>query len=396
MKKSIHVWALLAALIFGLALMGCPTDSNPPEPTAAEKAAATFKTDHATVLALTVDTVAIANKGVVQAALTAYDALEADAKALLTAEKTLLDSLSAKIAELETASANEAAKTALVTALGGSTKATVSGTTITLIADATLTATATIPTGITLAVPSAFILTVSDNLVVNGSATVNGTTIFEAGSEINGSGVIDVSSTGVVWNQNTGAAGTSIYGAEFTGKIVLVDGSKLYIGTGAVTDGTAVTGAAHYWLGTAVFNDTTANLSSGSLIDITSPATVEISKGSLIFTGATKARDLNISAGETLTVKGAFTVLGQLSLPATSALTVVSGGSVKGVTTGNAYITTTWDVAPAGTITGLKADGTFGTGITNISDAAAALVTGNMYKWKSDNTVWLKLSNGAD
>jgi hypothetical protein len=197
---------------------------------------------------------------------------------------------------------------------------------------------------------------------------------------------VNVSATGTVWNQYAATAGTNLYGTGFTGKIVLVDDSKLYIGTGGSLSDNKVTTATHYWLGTAVFNDTTANLSTGSLIDIASGATVEISRGNLTFTGATKARDFNLYA-ETLTVKGAFTVLGQLSLnEATSALTVESGGSVKGVSTGNSYITKTWGVAPAGTITGLKADGTYATGNTNINDASG---NGAMYKWNGSNA-WVK------
>jgi hypothetical protein len=63
----------------------------------AGEAAAAFRTTHAVALAKTVDTVRGADNAIVDAALTAYAALSAEAKALLSAEKTLLDSLKAKI-----------------------------------------------------------------------------------------------------------------------------------------------------------------------------------------------------------------------------------------------------------------------------------------------------------
>lgn len=45
--------------------------------------------------------VAVGNKTVVSDAITAYEALSAEAQVELTAEKTLLDSLTVKITELE-------------------------------------------------------------------------------------------------------------------------------------------------------------------------------------------------------------------------------------------------------------------------------------------------------
>jgi hypothetical protein len=88
-------------------------------------AAEAFKTANATVLALTVDNVTIDNKDAVNGVLTAYSALSAGAKALLTGEKALLDSLVAKIAALEAeaeasardSAAAEAFKTANATVL---------------------------------------------------------------------------------------------------------------------------------------------------------------------------------------------------------------------------------------------------------------------------------------
>ncbi|PKK96716.1 MAG: hypothetical protein CVV58_04965, partial [Tenericutes bacterium HGW-Tenericutes-3] len=66
---------------------------------------AEYRLDHATALALTVGTVQISNKAIVQAALDAYELLTIDAQAQLTAEKALLDSLSAKIVLLEATAA---------------------------------------------------------------------------------------------------------------------------------------------------------------------------------------------------------------------------------------------------------------------------------------------------
>lgn len=77
---------------------------------AAQTAADKFKADHSTVLGKTATSIAISDKTAVNAALSAYNALSADAKALLASQKTLLDSLSTKIAQLE----EEAALTAAV------------------------------------------------------------------------------------------------------------------------------------------------------------------------------------------------------------------------------------------------------------------------------------------
>ena len=64
-----------------------------------------FRAAHAAVLALTVQTAAAGDKAAVQAALDAYDALSGEVKAKLTTEKAKLDSLLVKIADLETAQA---------------------------------------------------------------------------------------------------------------------------------------------------------------------------------------------------------------------------------------------------------------------------------------------------
>ncbi|GHU09445.1 hypothetical protein FACS1894151_07200 [Spirochaetia bacterium] len=63
--------------------------------------AAAFKVTHSAILLKTMDNVAITDESAVDAALTAYNALSAEAKALLGTEKNLLDFLKAKIDELK-------------------------------------------------------------------------------------------------------------------------------------------------------------------------------------------------------------------------------------------------------------------------------------------------------
>jgi hypothetical protein len=87
--------ALICALVVVLAACQDPNGRFSPE----EEAAA-FKTAHGAVLAKTTAAIAIADETAVDAALAAYNALGGPAKALLNAEKTLLDSLKAKIATL--------------------------------------------------------------------------------------------------------------------------------------------------------------------------------------------------------------------------------------------------------------------------------------------------------
>jgi hypothetical protein len=113
MKKHImHLGALAVALM--LTTMGC-ADTADSGPSAAETAANTFKTAHATALTLTVETVVISDKSAVNAALAAYNALSAGAQALLTTEKAKLDALSVKIGQLETAAAAQAAANTFTT-----------------------------------------------------------------------------------------------------------------------------------------------------------------------------------------------------------------------------------------------------------------------------------------
>jgi uncharacterized protein (UPF0332 family) len=71
----------------------------------ATTAADAFKDAHGAVLGKTAESIAIDDEALVDAALTAYNALSAAAKALLGTEKTTLDNLKVKIEELTTATA---------------------------------------------------------------------------------------------------------------------------------------------------------------------------------------------------------------------------------------------------------------------------------------------------
>ncbi|ATO30848.1 hypothetical protein CO229_01840 [Mycoplasmopsis bovirhinis] len=72
-----------------------------PAPDQTETAANNFKNAHATVLAKTVDTLALEDETNVNNALNAFNNLEQNVKDKLTSEKTLLDQLVAKIADLK-------------------------------------------------------------------------------------------------------------------------------------------------------------------------------------------------------------------------------------------------------------------------------------------------------
>ena len=65
------------------------------------KIVSSFKTTHATALALKVETIGISSKVIVQDALSTYNSLSPTAKSSLSVEKSLLDSLIVKISELE-------------------------------------------------------------------------------------------------------------------------------------------------------------------------------------------------------------------------------------------------------------------------------------------------------
>jgi hypothetical protein len=78
-------------------------------------AADAFKTDHAAALSRTAASVMTSDEAAVAAALSAYEALDPDARALLAAEKALLDSLQEKIASLNSDSPAQAAANAFKT-----------------------------------------------------------------------------------------------------------------------------------------------------------------------------------------------------------------------------------------------------------------------------------------
>jgi formylglycine-generating enzyme required for sulfatase activity len=94
--------AVLGGLVLGLGLLlgGCP---QPTDDDGAQKAADQFKAEQSAVFELTAETVRPDDEDEVDAALAAYEALSADAQALLTEEKTKLDSLKTKIGELKAA-----------------------------------------------------------------------------------------------------------------------------------------------------------------------------------------------------------------------------------------------------------------------------------------------------
>ena len=128
MKKLI---SLLSVLFLGLVIVGCgdktTTTTTTTQPTTTqstttqgttttttsqtttttvnvnEVAKAEFLADHATVLALTAETVKIEDKEAIDAALTAYNALEEEVQALLVQEAQLLEALTNAIYALEDA-----------------------------------------------------------------------------------------------------------------------------------------------------------------------------------------------------------------------------------------------------------------------------------------------------
>ena len=95
-------------LVLGLSLGGCPQPTDDSGGSAAQTAADTFKETQGAALGKTPATVTLSDEAAVEAALAAYNALSAEAQALLATEKATLDALTAKIAELKA----EAFKTA--------------------------------------------------------------------------------------------------------------------------------------------------------------------------------------------------------------------------------------------------------------------------------------------
>jgi DNA replication initiation complex subunit (GINS family) len=101
--QNVLILAAVMALLLTPAACNNTVNFDVPKPVAsARQLANEWKADYEAILARTTDTVAIADEAAVDAALAAYSALSDAAKALLGAEKTLLDNLRAKIAELKT------------------------------------------------------------------------------------------------------------------------------------------------------------------------------------------------------------------------------------------------------------------------------------------------------
>ena len=98
-KKIFIISVVLLALA---SLMGCPQpDEGTDAAKKAQKAADAFKTDHAVILAKQAGDITLSDKDAVDLALTAYNFLSTDAKALLTAEFAKLESFRSKINELQ-------------------------------------------------------------------------------------------------------------------------------------------------------------------------------------------------------------------------------------------------------------------------------------------------------
>jgi hypothetical protein len=106
MKKRVVKAAALGGLVVILALClgACPqpTDNGP----SAQEQADDFKAAQTAVLGKTVDTITIGDEAAVDAALAAWGALSDDVKAQAAAEKTKLDTLKQRIAELKAADNN--------------------------------------------------------------------------------------------------------------------------------------------------------------------------------------------------------------------------------------------------------------------------------------------------
>ncbi|GHU09111.1 hypothetical protein FACS1894151_06250 [Spirochaetia bacterium] len=110
-RKLIGVAGIIGVLCVIFLCAGCdnlysgrPLKLKESKPSAGDTAAA-FKATHSAILLKTVNNVTVADESAVNSALSAYNALSAEAKALLGTEKSLLDSLKAKIDELKAPSA---------------------------------------------------------------------------------------------------------------------------------------------------------------------------------------------------------------------------------------------------------------------------------------------------
>jgi hypothetical protein len=272
---------LALVLTFTIVLAGCPDPSQ----TAAEKAAS-FRADHATALALEVASVATANKGIVEAALTAYAGLGEDVKALLGTEKAKLDSLSAKITLLEGISS-------LVTALGE--HAAANGPAVTLTGDSTPTADVTVPAGVTLTVASG-------TLTVGAGRTLT----IAATGVVTVTGVLDVAATGIVK-----VDGTITYDTDDATNVVHATGSKF------VYSSTANPGLTDAYIGGTSSTTPTWTVGAGALFTEIAGTTS---------TGTRRNWTHEISGGTvTLNKKAAYGTVTDDS----SSLTVTSGGKLR-------------------------------------------------------------------
>jgi hypothetical protein len=246
---------------------------------------------------------------------------------------------------------------------------------VTLSGDVTVSTAISVPLGVALTVPTGKMLTVESTLTVNGTGTIAGTAIFENTSQIDGTGTINVTSTGKITNNYDGTVGTSLYATTFSGKIVLVPGSRLQ-----------VAGSSRNLFGADIAandSDTTAL----PRVSLHGDATVEISYGLLNFkssSGSIKiGQDFTVSGGETLHVFGTLTIADAKSirLSPRSALVVETTGSVKGASAAAAYITgSNWNAGTVdATISGLGTSGEY--------DAQSTL-TGGAYLYTWSSTAW--------
>jgi hypothetical protein len=101
--RTVRRAAVVGGLVLILALGACENPTSGGGNNAAQEAADTFKSGQSGILDKTTDTVTLNDEAAVNAALTAYEALSAGSKELLTAEKAKLDGLKARIEELKAA-----------------------------------------------------------------------------------------------------------------------------------------------------------------------------------------------------------------------------------------------------------------------------------------------------
>ena len=104
MKKRLFLSAvLIAAVSLAFVLLGCSDDGGDSSTLTYEEQANAYKSTHQSALALDVETVLVADEPIVNAAITAYNALDLNVQAFLGTEYALLTSLKAKIGKLKSA-----------------------------------------------------------------------------------------------------------------------------------------------------------------------------------------------------------------------------------------------------------------------------------------------------